>query len=853
MENNMIGGWVMRRYFVVAFWFFLFSSLLFLRAEVQALDYPPGIFLNDLPGPIEIRPGEEPRIPLFLLLGPFANQEVEFFVWREWQGDTQGLVESQEEYLDQNLTWQPLGEYSALKPFVVAQLPKYLRFDWRSNLFLAPFDWSNHQPPEGLSYRLNICFDTRVDGVPPTPEDLSSQPPRAVCGQTSVTFTQSNACQISSINMEGPSPISATVFTALKPHYKFSFRDNCQNPPSSCQVESPSYIVASYNNGSLDITFSNISVGEYNDNLIIKCISGSYNQEFKVPINIKVFETPGVCDGQIVLVDNNGQRFASGSTINLSVPQSFQVKCAQKVLTQETDIALLNYAYLVDNPCLQIQNNNGQLVINTDQEECSGVLKVAAGNSSASFSLQVNKGQGPILQQNCIPQVYPTNLSFRGSGAQEVSVKDSCGQMLAYTVTSVEGAWINYPSVGISGNGSLTVRVNDHGLRSGTYRGKVVLSLQNGSSILINVTLNTNNINNTPSRATLELWPTEIDLSLNSGETQEKTLYATCSGDIPSRCSISKKSGGSWLKVVGCEGAEATIKVDATGLSTGQTYKGSVLISTSCGSKTVPVNLEIQGACEADHVIVSKPSVTVSVQQGLTAKSQSVSVKDNCGEALTFEASIAPTSAQEWLQVSKKKGVLTLRFSSSNLDLGTYRATVTINTSLGAIDLPVKLTITEKPTTNTPPSKNNTTPSNPTGTIALQNGSKKKLNFEAGEVKVFSFYASASSQIPLSVVVGVPSSYSFGYTQMLLVNAGPSCDAPPPTAEQIQSLLNRFYNREIRSRGHEGNTYWYLGGGLVKNLLVREDIEKSCWYLLIYNSHEKSYRNVTVAFSSPDF
>jgi len=802
--------------------FLSFVVMALVVAGAWAQDYPPGIFLNNVPGPIAVEEGKIPSVPIFLLLGPYANREVEFFVWREWQGEAPTIAVTKE-YLDANLRWQPFEDVGSITALTKAVLPPYVHLNWQSDIFLSPFDWEMSPPPDGLSYTLYVCLDARVDEQPPTEDEFSTTPPQAVCASSEVVFVPSVAsvCEPTSVKIEGAeSGINTRFFAGFPVFYFYPVVSDCGVP--SCRVVSkPAFVTVSFEENNLRVDFSkSLTPGTYQGDIQISC-EISNGEHLTIPVRATVDPVPGECAGTLFLRDSTGQEYLSGATIYLSSKRSFQVMCRQRVLVVESETVVSAYAFSWDEPCLTAENVNGSLVLTPlGDEGCTAHFNVGAGEARASYTVKCTEST-----DSCSPVVTPTSLSFSGSGTGTVYVKDSCDNPLSYRVVSVSQPWITTPRPGTTGTGTMIVSVNASDLAPGTYRGEIVIQPEGGAETTIVVALSV-----APSTSTLAVWPPEVDVTLEAGTRTTKVITATCSGRVPTSCSASKASGGDWLSVSGCDGAQITVALDATGLTPGETYTGSLSISTSCGSKTVPVTLTVSGICEAISMRVLPATVSVSTQVGSSPAAKTISVTDNCGRPLAFdvgEITYTPSTATGWLDPLGSEGKLTLNFSTDSLDEGTYKATIPVITDVGKATITVELTVGDLSASTSP-------------AIPL-NGEAYYTTFAPGEAKLFKFETKA----PLSATVIALSEDSKAYLNMLLVNAG-TCNEDPPTVAQIQDLINQ-YGKD--AKGSSGSMYWYFGGNLSKILYVFEEIPYSCWYLLIYNSSNDTYQNVRVSYS----
>jgi len=826
------------------FFFFLFTSSI----SIWAMNYPPAVFVNDIPGPVIIKTGQEPEIPIFLLMGSLADKEVEFFVWREWGNqDLPPEIISQKEYLsleDSNLSWKPFETYDELKPFVKAALPFYLRFDWRSSIFLSPFDWETNPPPQGgdLFYDLYICFDDRIDNLPPSEEDFKSVPPHAVCGKAQVVFE--NTCIPSDIIVEGLTngALEASFIKGFSPpNFSLELRDNC-NQMATCEVKNvPSFLAASMQPGLLSLTVkSDLNADNYSGNMVLSCNLGSESKEISFPVRIEVLEeAPGDCNGTLLINSPSGEKIYNGGELSLNISEDQTVPLTLICQRAFFPDPVSDFLAQTSGQCFTVEKEGSSLIIKpVGDTSCSDNLTVASGKAVSTITVKLNVGN------SCVPskvELSPSGLSFTSSGSKTVYIKDDCGNALPYRVTDVSASWITSPKEGATGQGNIVVSVNTAGLSSGLHTGHITISPQGFDPVTVSVTVNV------ASAQTLSVWPTEASASLDVGESKDLEVTATCSGLPPSQCSVTKLTGEDWFTISDCNNGNITVHFNASGLTSGQTYEGSFKVSTSCGSTTVPVELRVTGVCEPSSATLSKTSLSLATQVGNSPSAQTIYVKDNCGKSLNFTVE-GVTYAQEdytnWLSYpSSGSGSLTLSFDTSSLPIGTYSASLTIKPEgYNELTFTVSLSVEETP------------PSPPVSAIPLTRGEEYITSFRPQEEKLFSFYSSSTSSYPyLSVMIVTPSSYSLSYLKVILLNAGPECESPPPTKEQLQELIDKYYSGEISSTtGHIGDLYYDVSNGLVRRLAVFEDLSRTCWYLYIYNdSSTQSYSGVRVSYTGP--
>ena len=295
--------------------------------------------------------------------------------------------------------------------------------------------------------------------------------------------------------------------------------------------------------------------------------------------------------------------------------------------------------------------------------------------------------------------VSPTSLTFtaRAGGsappAQSVSVRSSSGRQRNFTVTTSQ-PWLTVRPTSGTTPATLSVSVSPTGLTAGTYTGTVRIAVPNTEIVrTVSVTFNV-----TAATATLTVSPTTLSFSRQQGSTtsSSQTLSVRTSTGSAVGFTVSKSSGGAWLTASPASGttpASVTVTVNPTGLAAG-TYNGSIAISSSLGTVTVPVTLTIAAAAT---MMVTPSTLAFGFQQGGSPpSSQSLSVSSTT--PTSFTASATTSSGGAWLAVSPTSGTTpaTLGVSANPgaLAVGTYSGSVTVSSSLGTVTVPVTLTVT---------------------------------------------------------------------------------------------------------------------------------------------------------------
>ena len=92
---------------------------------------------------------------------------------------------------------------------------------------------------------------------------------------------------------------------------------------------------------------------------------------------------------------------------------------------------------------------------------------------------------------------------------------------------------------------------------------------------------------------------------------------------------------------------------------------GSVLFSSNCGSAEVPVTINISGPCEVESALLVPASLYKGLTVGNNLGDESVQVKDNCGNSLSFEVKNIEYGDLEYIY----RGVFTQSITENILSL----------------------------------------------------------------------------------------------------------------------------------------------------------------------------------------
>ena len=292
--------------------------------------------------------------------------------------------------------------------------------------------------------------------------------------------------------------------------------------------------------------------------------------------------------------------------------------------------------------------------------------------------------------------VTPTSLAFtyQRGGALPASQKLSVSYRYSTSFSvSKSASWLAVAPTSGTTPGSITVSVNPGALAAGTYNGSVTISSRHGNltvPVSLKITSSTT--------SALVVTPTSLAFAFQQGGTtpSAQSLAVTSTGNALS-FTDSKSSGASWLSLGRSSGTTpSSITVSATpGTMAPGTYTASIVVSSSAGSKTVPVTLTVTSAT-ASGLVVSPASLAFAFQQGGTTPSaQSLSVTST-GNALSFTDS--KSSGASWLSLSRSSGTtpssITVSATPGTLAVGTYTASIVVSSSAGSKTVPVTLSVT---------------------------------------------------------------------------------------------------------------------------------------------------------------
>ena len=340
----------------------------------------------------------------------------------------------------------------------------------------------------------------------------------------------------------------------------------------------------------------------------------------------------------------------------------------------------------------------------------SGVLTIATG--SANATVNVTFVVSPI-------GVSPTSLSF---GPYTVGTVPAAQQNITlsgtgnYTTTQTGCSWLSVsPSFGTA-PGTVIATLNGSivaGLAANTYSCTITITPGSTSTpITVSASLT---ILPTPQ---VTVNPTAITFNVQSGGTNNVATQTLNIATAPSQqlnYFLTTNASDNWITFTPTTGATdatsgaatATVGYATAGLTPGNTYNGTLILSTPGGTPTqtlIPVKLNYS---VNPFLNVSPSSLNFTAQFGLSNPAdQTVTVSSTDGSQ-TATYAISKSGSADWLVVPNSGNTaapFTVSVLSTGLAPGTYNATITVTPSAAgssALQIPVVLTVTNQPSTVT--------------------------------------------------------------------------------------------------------------------------------------------------------
>ncbi len=210
---------------------------------------------------------------------------------------------------------------------------------------------------------------------------------------------------------------------------------------------------------------------------------------------------------------------------------------------------------------------------------------------------------------------------------------------------------------------------------------------------------------------TISLQQNSLAVSAASGGAP-LTMNAGVQGSVQGLAfavSASTASGGNWLSAGAASGNTPdllSITADPSNLAPGS-YTGTITVvpaAATPASLTLTVTFTV-GAALPPQLSVDQPNLSFTYPAGAPARSEALKVSNAGGGALAFTVSAATVAGGSWLSVTPVAGSvspgnpveLSVIANPANLPAGTYTGSLTIQSTSGAIVVPVNLAISNLP------------------------------------------------------------------------------------------------------------------------------------------------------------
>lgn len=341
-----------------------------------------------------------------------------------------------------------------------------------------------------------------------------------------------------------------------------------------------------------------------------------------------------------------------------------------------------------------------------------------AGTSQVNVTLLVSSN--PVVFAN--PGINYIPYTVNGDNPNySFLVYSSDSSNIAITGTSSQ-SWLTAQQFGSTTPGTFLLTVNGAGLANGLNVAQVTVASSAANSVL-SVPVVVNVSGGTSSGGGLTLGSLSAFNSSVGGAAQSQNLSVTASTSTSYTVTASGVSSGiTWLSVspTGTLNTASTSSLTVTAAPSGLpagTYIGSLTFTTSSGTQTVSVTMNVSSASTGTvSVYPTTPLSFAYTSGGSVPAAQSFDVLNSnpTAGAVNFTVSVSVASGSGWLSASPTSGSagsvgipISVTVSPAALAAGTYTGTVSV--SPGSASISVTLVVTGLPTVSASPSTINLT------------------------------------------------------------------------------------------------------------------------------------------------
>lgn len=471
----------------------------------------------------------------------------------------------------------------------------------------------------------------------------------------------------------------------------------------------------------------------------------------------------------------------------------------------------------------------------TPSSSCTGIAL-----SKSSISASVSKGT---------------------SWSDTLSVRDACGSAISFSATTSQ-SWISLSK----GSGSLTVKLNTSSLIANmTYGGNITISAGGQSKTLAvslqvkSATLNLGGGGSQCTPSSISVWPVSMNAVPNVSQKETTSVTNNCGAAVSYSATVT--GGNAWLSAQ--SSGTGTITVTAAGLGAGL-YSGAVSIkgtgaSSSLRAATLNVSVDVDSgntppvsSCTASSISSNPLSVSTNSIAGSDAADATVNIQDNCGNAVPYTVTAVSSSYTtnvgstiSWIKSptvnATGTGGLTVKFASSSLPAGTYRGSVTVDSSdLGSETINVTLVVASA-----------SVPSNAT---LIKNGSKYFNSFSSGQVRYYYFNENSDKGLgnDNALMINMADNAQYDgthYVDMIVRYAGATCDGVLPTLSDWKRIHSAW-----QSGNYDYGAGWYasLSSTSFETIMIPAPNPEGCYYVMLYNTNTKTAPSIRIGYADND-
>lgn len=576
-------------------------------------------------------------------------------------------------------------------------------------------------------------------------------------------------------------------------------------------------------------------------------------------------QDPSICTTRRVNILPAADNNCTGLTVSTNEVTKNLTVGAQEAPTQ---IAVTNscgpatFTATTDNPSLvSLSIQSGELTINYNTSTSTAgtatiKIKIVSGKEEKEVTVNYTVAAAPCSLTVAPQQITETAVKGTLKGVN-VTV-NSCS--VDFAVTD-DQSWITTTKQ----SGGIAVTLDASALNVGSYTGKINFTSAAGNAsiaVTLTVTKGSDAVFAPPfsvgscTSKSAKFIPSSINLNIQQGASLQPIdvgVTDNC-GKVISFTNATVTSGTSWLGVSPQSGSgQLTVTMTNTGsLPAGTSNVGAVSISpTGYPAITLPVTLNIGGACVASAAIISPSSIAASATTGSNAANATVSIKDNCGTSIPYAVTNVIQGATAFIAApltgaTSETGSLTVRFNAAALAVANYSGSIELNlgNTYGAKSIPVHLNVT---------AVNTTSPTNTTATL-LKNYNLIYNSYSPGQVSYFYFYENSNKGLgntqPL-IISQMDMTAGNGYNDidMIVKYAGVQCELGKPTIEEYKAIkTGQMTTAQARSR----NIYSALSSDAFETINIKAPNPEGCYYVMVINASKVSESKISLKYEDLD-